>query len=939
MAQTAAAPAGEVQEVVVTGSRLATGFTAPTPVSVMGSAQLEARGATAVADVVQEIPSFRPSGQTQGVSGTFSVGQSLLDLRGLGPTRTLVLVDGRRHVPNNVNGTFDTNMLPTSLVDRTEVVTGGASAAYGSDAVAGVVNFILRDRLEGFRGNLQYGVSGEGDTKETSGSIGYGRSFADGKGHIIIGGDLSKNDPSGFMSSRDWGRKQPGLVPLSARPAGVPAFVIADNAQYYLSPGSLVTSCTRGATVLAGAACPLNNTTFGPGGTPSILQNSGLVGSTLMVGPAGGGGQNYGYNTGSTSLMKVGGERKTFLTRASYDVTPNTTLWGQYSYGRFQVESRGTYFTRNSNTLFVNRDNPYIPAATAAQMDAQGITQLRMNRLNTDFGPVDPRNKNDFTEFSVGARGEVAGWKWDASYINGSAAFTYDIGGLSLLPNYYASLYAVRDAGGNVVCGAAASNPNFAQLTVAQRAAQQPGCVPFNPFGPTSMSKAAYDYVNQRVSQHTDYDRDSASVNFSGEPFMLPAGPVALAVGGEWRKDTVRVTVPSTIEALSIAQAYFAVNPRSGSGEISVKEGYIEVGAPILRDVAFARSLDLNAAVRRTDYSTSGGVTTWKIGGTWDPTDFLRLRVTRSRDIRAPNVPELFVKGNDSFGLRTNPKTGVSAQLNSASLSNPNLDPEKADTLTAGVIFQPTWSFLNGFRASIDYYDIKIDGVIAAVSAVDVLNRYYIQNNQEYAQYITFDNSAIGFARVDSPLLNLNKQKTNGVDIELAYRAQEGMFGVPGRFSANALGTWLDDLETFDVAGVSLGDLAGAIPEWRGTVNLNYDLNRFSANLQARLNSKMTYLITRVGPNDPNYNPVNANSINDNIFPSIAYYSLALRYTVLQDDNHKLDVYGIIDNLFDKDPPGGSWAVLSGLGTGGSGGFNPYDGVGRYFKMGVRFQY
>ena len=939
LAQTAAEEPGALEEIVVTGTRLATGFTTPTPVSVVGAQQIETRGAANVGEAVQEIPAFRPGGPTQGVSGTFAVGQSILDLRGLGGTRTLVLVDGRRHVPNNVNGTFDTNVIPVSLVERTEVVTGGASAAYGSDAVAGVVNFILRDRLEGIRGNVQYGVSQRGDTPEWSGSLGFGTSFAGGRGHLIIGGDAAKNDISGSMYEREWGRQEPGLVPLTAaRPAGVPANIIGPNTQYILAPGSLITSCQRGATVLSGAACPLNNLTFNENGQPVPFEFGPLVGTTLQVGPGGTRG-NYGLNTATVAMLKVGGERQTFLTRANYDITPDFTVFAQFSYGRFQVDSRGTHFTRNANQLIVNRDNPYIPAALGARMDAAGINQVRMNRLNDDFGGADPNNRNKFTEFVVGARGRIFNdWQWDASIVTGDSNFRYDIGGITLVPNYYAGLHAVRDGSGAIVCGPMATNPNRALLSAAQIAAVQSGCVPWNPFGPTSMSPEARAYNTPRMYQFTDYSRDVAAVNLAGSPFSTWAGEVSVAMGGEWRRDDVVVTVPADIEALSVAAAWFAVNPRSGAGKITVKEGYLEAGVPLARDTYLARTLDINGAVRVTDYSTSGTVTTWKVGATWEPADFLRLRATRSRDIRAPNVPELFVKGNDSFGLRTNPRTGVSAQLNGSSVNNPDLDPEKADTWTVGAIIQPTGA-LSGFRASIDYYNIKINGVISAISFGEVLDRFYLQNDQSVARFIQFDNSAIGFSRVDSPLLNLNRQVTRGVDMELAYRAPEDAMGIPGRFQLSALGSWLDTLETFDANNRSLGELAGAIPKWRWTVNLTYDIGRFSTNLQARTNSTLKYNINRVGPDDPAYNPASSVSINRNLFPAMAYFNLSARYALINRENRRLEAYGIVDNLLDKDPPMGIWAVMSGLGTGGSAGYNPYDGMGRYFKVGLRFQY
>ena len=942
-AQTAATAAGtSVEAVVVTGSRLTSGFTAPTPVSVVGAQQLEQRAITSVGEAVQELPSFRPTGETQGVGGSFAVGQSLMDLRGLGVTRTLVLVNGQRPTPNNVNGTFDTNMLPTTLVDRTEVVTGGASAAYGADAVAGVVNFILRNRMEGFRANAQWGQSAAHDTTERQVSLGYGHAFLDDHLHFIIGGDYSKNDPSGTMYSRKWGRDEPGIISLTAsRPAGIPANVITNDVQYAIAPGGLITSCAKGTTVVTN--CALNGITFDANGQPKQFGFGPLVGSTLMQGPAPGGpgSGDYGYNLISGYLMKVGGERKTFLTRAEYEFTPNLSGYVSIGMGAYQVDASGNGRVRSNNQIFINRDNPYIPAAIAAQMDAQGITQLRMNRGLTELGYSNPVNTDKYKQYTIGFNGTVFGdWKWDVAASKGRSDFHFKVFDHPQLPNFYASVYAVKDAAGNIVCGSMANNPNKTFLTAAQQALVSPNCVPMNIFGVNSISKAAQDYfVPTPMNQYTVFDRDSASANISGSPIMLPAGPVSVAVGAEWHADKVVQTVDDRTQALSLVSAWFAVNPTSGGGKISAKEAYGEIGIPLLKDVPLAKALDLNAAVRHTVYALTGGVNTWKVGFTWDVVSDFRIRATRSRDIRAPNVTELFIKGNDSNGTRTNPATGVSAQLNGSTVPNPKLQPETADTLTAGVVFQPTEPLLAGLRASVDYYDIQLKGVISALSFVEVLNRYYVQHDNSVAPFITFDNSAIGFSRVDSPSLNLQSQVVRGVDTEISYSVPADLLPVPGRVTLRGLGSYLQKNETVDAAGVSLGDLAGYIPQWKWNVNVNYNNGPLNVSLQAKTSSKMRYRTDLIGPDDPRYSTTLANSVNRNVFPAIAYYSLGARYKLIDSETRHLEVYGVIDNLLNTTPPQGVWAVLNTQGSGGSGGYNPYDGVGRYFKMGVRFQY
>jgi len=315
-----AVPAGQVEEVVVTGSRLQTGFSAPTPVSVIGSALLEARGKPTIGETLTELPAFKQGGGVGNAYGNQNVGQSLLDLRGLGATRTLVLIDGYRRVATQANGTLDTNTIPSLLVDRTEVVTGGASAAYGSDAVAGVVNFVMNRRLEGTKATVQAGMTDEKDAKELLLGFAHGLALSGGKGHFIIGGEWSRGDGSGTMMSRDWGRKLPGLVALPAtRAAGLPAFLITNDAQSTIPPGSLITSCLQGGVLRSGTACAVGGLTFDNSGNPVSFQFGTPVGSSTMVG---GGNPGMIYTT-KDILLRGGFDRKAAMASINYEFSLN----------------------------------------------------------------------------------------------------------------------------------------------------------------------------------------------------------------------------------------------------------------------------------------------------------------------------------------------------------------------------------------------------------------------------------------------------------------------------------------------------------------------------------------------------------------------------------------------------------------------------------------
>jgi outer membrane receptor protein involved in Fe transport len=314
----------------------------------------------------------------------------------------------------------------------------------------------------------------------------------------------------------------------------------------------------------------------------------------------------------------------------------------------------------------------------------------------------------------------------------------------------------------------------------------------------------------------------------------------------------------------------------------------------------------------------------------------VRLRATRSRDIRAPNIPELFYRGNDGFLVATNPITGASGTINNAALANPNLEPEEADTWTAGIVLQPSWAWAEGLTASIDYFEIDLKGVIGTISAAAIINGYYLQGRQDYAQYFTFNAAApAGFTRIDVPQLNLNSQKTSGVDLNIAYIVPAS---IPGVIGLNVMGSYLGEQQTLSPTGADLGDLADVTPKYRVTTNINYTLNSFSTTLTARYNSKFHWGPFFTGPDEEGYNPALPNNTNDNDFPSAIYYSLQGEYAVRDTGDQKVVLYAIVDNLLDKDPPEGAYTRIEGLGSpsNGAAGYSPYDVLGRFFSVGVR---
>ena len=370
-----------------------------------------------------------------------------------------------------------------------------------------------------------------------------------------------------------------------------------------------------------------------------------------------------------------------------------------------------------------------------------------------------------------------------------------------------------------------------------------------------------------------------------------------------------------------------------------MKEAFVEVGAPILKDLPLIQSFDINGAVRRTDYKIAGKVTTWKAGFTWDVNEDFRLRFTQSRDIRAPTLSELFtrgVPGGPGLTGQRNPFNGATGAFNQQGGGNPNLLPEKADTMTAGLVFTPTWSWLEGFRATVDYYKVVLRGAVGSVSAQETINRCF-QGRQEYCAAITFDNSALGVALIKVFSFNLNKIHTDGVDIDVSYRVPLDKLpgNLPGRLDLRAIHTWTDDLATTDA--VRQDDTAGAgtgIPSITGNYTATYSLGRFLGSIQARYINEMKYDTTFIGPNDPNYNPASGSSVNKGVWPAVVYWNLQAQYDIISEDSRKIQVFGVINNALDKDPAFGAPVAFNTLGR-----TNPYDFIGRSYKMGVRFQF
>lgn len=906
-----------IEEIVVTGSRaVANGLKAPTPVTMVSSEQLINASPSNVADGLNKLPQFVGSSSpaSQGVS-TFGGASNFLNLRNLGAQRTLVLLDGRRAVPSTATGTPDVNLMPNLLLQRVDVVTGGASAAYGSDAVAGVVNFVLDKKFEGMKGEVGAGISEHGDNFNYKAGAAFGSAFAGDRGHVLFSADYDNNEGLPDAASRDWfvagyaPINNPGVTAATpASPSNPTRLIVPNVKSSAVTYGGLITSTG----VLRGIE-------FGPGGQPLPFNFGTLTTALTQVGGSGVDGNDDVSITPSSI-------RNTAFGRLSYDVTEDFTVFFEGTYGRDKSEFKTLDNFQVAGTQFtIFSGNPYLPASIQQTMTANNIASFTMGRMGRDLGFtfVDVRNKT--RDFVAGFNGRFGdGWTYDAYYENGRNVLTIDIDNNTIQTNLYRAADAVRNpTTGAIVCRTTLTTPTD-------------GCVPINLFGEGSPSQSAIDYVTGIASSRLVVKQQVAAFAVRGEPWLTWAGPVAVAFGGEYRKETADQTadaISSSIITGGAIRGYptslnnklggFQIgNPQPLSGQYDIKEGFLEVDVPLASETTWAESLNVNGAIRYADYETSGGVTTWKVGAVYEPITDLRFRATRSRDIRAGNVNELFQSaGQSTMSVVDRFRNAANTTIISRQTGNTALDPEKADTTVIGVSYGPEW--LDGFDMSVDYYKIKIDDAIAQLGAQVVVDQCFA-GSQDLCALIQRDpgvGGALGpITTIFTRTLNVAAIKKWGVDIEARYATAlgegdltvRGLAAYTGRQETATLGAALPQIQ----AGTAIN------PHWRATFSANYTIDRLSLFAQERF--------IGAGNIDPT---LNASAININRTKATFYTDLTARYRLGEQEN--IEVYGTINNVFDQDPrfiP--SFMSISTRATNQG----VYDVVGRAFYVGARFK-
>jgi len=808
--------AGASDDITVTGSRIHDGRNLPVPVSILGEDEITAQNPANLSDLVNQLPAISPGSTSGNSSGNLSnglAGINSVNLRGLGVTRSLVLIDGRRTVGSAITGVADINTIPQALIRRVEVVTGGASAEYGSDAIGGVVNFILDKDRKGVSLKADQGLSSYGDGEYHRFEATAGIALLDGRLHVLLNGDYFRQ--SGVATiDRPWNNRDyfqinnPAYTPTNGQPERLVGTGVAP-ATY--APGGLVSSG------------PLQGTYFlGDGRTGHLTYGA----YNPAIGPWMVGGDTATTLAGhlGTNSLTPDEERAGLFNRTTFALSDAVTLFGQVSWNHYRGSS--AYQQTPSTGVTIQADNGFLQTRypqIAADMAARGLSAISIGTSNAGLPIPGSVNRRDVYRFLGGAEGhvDVFGriWAWNAAYQHGVAKAHEE-----LVNTWNSARMALAQdavvAGGQIVCRSTLSNPGN-------------GCVPIDRLGTGAPSAAALSYIYGAAQPQRDetVKQDVASVGASGSIAQLPGGPAALALGAEWRREGVSASVDPAFRS-----GWLYGNYQPANGHYTVREAYAELDLPVLPGVG------LNGAARVTDYSTSGTVATWKAGATWTVMGGVRLRGTYSRDLRAPNLSDLFAGATsrtNSVILPANAPVSGAAQILEQTLSNPDLKPERARSWTAGALLTPR--FLPGFSASFDYFAISIRNAIGAVSAQNTVNLCY-SGATVYCQNLIYANGALASVLVRP--VNFASQRERGFDIQTNYQTALSAIwrDLPGAFRLSAslthyISNVVDNgVFPVDYAGVNGDSTFGspAVPSWSYRASAFFTLDPATLNFVVR---------------------------------------------------------------------------------------------------------
>lgn len=905
-------------EVVVTGSRIARAdLVNPMPVGVVQMDEALRFNNNDVYSVLQQNPAlgFGGTSLNSGPGGLDS-GARFINLRNLGTNRSLTLIDGKRRVSGSTRSSaVDIGTIPLGMIDRVEIITGGAAAVYGADAVTGAVNIITKKNITETTLSVTAGISERGDAGQGQASISTGFNFAEGRGRVSLGATYARTDSLYLYDRYHW-TQQPLLLPNLANtgPAdGIPDRIHVWNYRqhYYAYEPNFWLGTVNGQAV---------NTRYmlESGGTVRPMYHDVYMDRAPTQFALGSGGD--GRNLTDMTQLRGAEESISTLGRAEFDVTSDLTWAGYFSYSKNNYDGDGTYYRDDTRTTFMGAgsakaylDNPFLPASIRAVMQQYGLTSVNIDRTYGNFPVRDQRHYRETVTLGTELNGKLGqSLNWSAFYQYGKFQDHAIEGNVPIRSRWLAARDVVAGPTGLPVC-----------RNLDARAA---GCIPLNIFSTAAPSQELLNYVLGDRDEYRTITQQIAGAEINGSALQLWDGDLKFALGVEYRKDTLK----NTDDPLALSgELVYGGGPSARSQlnvQTDVKEIFGELAVPLFADRWFAHRLDLELAYRYSDYSTVGGTHAWKAGAIWEPISGLALRAVRSRSVRTPNFGELYepMVTNTTLGSITDPceigdinrtptraancrALGVVTPLPDIKTGphvttggNPNLMPETSNSLTVGAVWQPR--FIPNFDVTIDYWDIKIEDIIYQLGYTQIMNLCVdlptIQNQycaaQGRNQTPATPTAQHGILLPAGAPLYVNAQQGNiasmrarGIDVGLNYRVDAG----PGRLGLKFAGTYLIDHTFQTTPGAPSGDIfydgQYNYPKLRGNLMATYDIGDLGVAVNTRYQG---------GGKGDNMGTKEQYDINQ--VPSRTYIDLSFRYAF---GKHALNFS--VNNLTDKMPP------------------------------------
>lgn len=935
--------------IVVTGSRInRPDLEQSSPVAVVNAEEINLRAPASVELLLRQLPGSA-AGINPGVNNGAN-GVASFNLRNLGTNRNLVLLNSRRVVPSTLGGVVDLNVIPVALIERADVFTGGAVTSYGADAIAGVTNFITRRDFAGFEVNAQYGVAERGDGQSQRFDVTTGANFDDGRGNVVLGLSYTKTSPV-LQGERSIGTVSRASTGTGVRGAPQGSATAVPASLFFPLPTAVVDPTRSG-----GAQFDPATGTIAPG-----LAD---------------------YNFNPLNYYQTPLDRWSIYSSGHYEVTDNIEVYAEALFARSRITQNlaptGTFTEQFQLPL----NNPFLTPTqrsqlctysglancTAAIAAGTPITAIVARRF-VETGPRVANFNTNLFQVTAGVRGKL------------TETLNFDVFG------QYGEAERRNTSTGTAL------RSRVQQALNGCPTGSSAGCVPINIFGPAgSLTPQMLAFVGVPTTQNTQTELASAQAVISGDlgfSSPLASSPIGIAIGAEYRRygGSQFGDLPNQLpgEILGSGGAFLTVD-----GEYNSKEFFAEINAPLITDRPFFHNLSVEAGIRYADYTTTGGNTTWKAGGSWAPVPDFKLRGAYTRAVRAPNIGELFTPRNVVLnnlavdpcqGTVTNATTRalctaqlaavglpastlgnipapIAGQINVTTTGNPDLDVEKARTITLGGVFQPSFDALRGFAATLDWYRIRVTGAITAPTVGDILNGCFGQASPTDPRCGLIGRNPLTGGLSGSPattngvtLLSTNQGylESEGFDLTVSYTRNFGPVRFSGSFTGNhtTKSRFQSNPNSFirECTGFYSVSCEAPLPEWTWNARATLAFESIDVSMLWRHIGSLEYE-PRTGANVTtppaagtvgSFGSTNPASIVEayRSIPAYNYFDLNLGADV--NDTVRLSL--LVENLFDKDPPEVGNTIGSTAFNSGNTYPSLYDVVGRRFTVSARLRF